>query len=116
MNFSKPVLTVSTLAIAGLIAGCGASSASSSTASTTTVSPTTTADAATTIATESNDTGDLTAGFQQALWGTNVTVTYEGGMLHYVSDGVPNHQRDDQYAVPTGGVVVPDASSATATD
>ncbi len=37
-------------------------------------------------------------------------------MLHYVSDGLPNHERDAQYAVPTGGVVVPDASSATATD
>lgn len=37
-------------------------------------------------------------------------------MLHYISDGLPNHERDAQYAVPTGGVVVPDASTATATD
>ena len=86
---------LSLLAIVGLLASCGES-------------------ATTTAATAGP--GDLTSGFQQASWGSNVTVTYEGGVLHYISDGLPNHERYAQYAVPTGGVVVPDASSATATD
>ena len=86
---------LSLLAIVGLLASCGES-------------------ATTTAATAGP--GDLTSGFQQASWGSNVTVTYEDGVLHYISDGLPNHERYAQYAVPTGGVVVPDASSATATD
>ena len=101
--------TLLLLAGVGLLVGCGdASTSTSETASADTAS------AATTVAT--TESGDLTSGFQQASWGANVTVTYEDGMLHYVSDGLPNHERDAQYAVPTGGVVVPDASTATATD
>lgn len=57
---------------------------------------------------------DFGAGFALASWGDNVTVTIENGSLHYVSDGLPNHERQVEYALPNGGVRVPDASSATA--
>lgn len=58
--------------------------------------------------------GALFAGFRQASWGSNVTVTFEDGRLHYVSDGLPNHERDAEYALPNAGVRVPDAATATA--
>ena len=57
---------------------------------------------------------DLTTGFQQASWGSNVTVTYTNGQLRYVSNGIPNHARDAQYAVPTNLGQLPSASNATA--
>ncbi len=46
---------------------------------------------------------DLTAGLQQARWGSNVTVSYANGKLRYVSNGIPNHSREAQYAVGGGG-------------
>ncbi len=58
---------------------------------------------------------DLSAGYRQASWGSNVTVTYASGMLRYVSNGIPNHSRDAQYAVPGGaGPGLPNASTAVA--
>lgn len=56
---------------------------------------------------------DLTAGFQQASWGSNVTVTYADGRLRFVSNGIPNHARDAQYAVATSGGL-PTASNSVA--
>ena len=128
----RPAVLV-TLITTGMlvVASCGSStSTSSGTAATTAATtagttiattPAATSDtAATTPATEplpeapASETGDLTTGFEQASWAANVTVTYADGMLHYVSDGLPNHDRDAQYAIPTGGVQVPDASTATA--
>lgn len=60
------------------------------------------------------DASDLSAGFRLAQWGSNVTVAYENGSLRYVSNGIPNHARQAEYAV--GGRVgpVPDASTAVA--
>ena len=107
----RPLCLTSLVTVACLLVSCGDSSTTSETVVPATVLTST--DASTTVVAE---TGDLSAGFQLATWGSNVTVTYEDGMLHYVSDGLPNHERDAQYAVPTGGVVVPDASTATATD
>jgi hypothetical protein len=65
--------------------------------------------------TSETSTDDLSAGYAQASWGDNVTVTIDNGVLRYVSDGIPNHERNAEYAVPTGGVIVPDASTAVAT-
>ncbi len=98
-----------------LAAGCSSSASevstktnSSTSITTTSITTSSTTGAAATAAT------DLTSGFQQATWGDNVTVTYEDGVLHYQSDGLPNHERNAQYALPNQGVQVPDASSATA--
>lgn len=49
-----------------------------------------------------------------ASWGENVTVSIEDGSFRIVSDGIPDHERRAEYAVPTGNVIVPDASSAVA--
>jgi hypothetical protein len=46
---------------------------------------------------------DLRAGWQQAKWGSNVTVVMDGGTLVLQSDGIPNHPRDAQYAIPGPG-------------
>jgi hypothetical protein len=46
--------------------------------------------------------------------GAGVTVTYGDCTLTYKSDGLPNHARNAEYALPNPGVMVPDASSAYA--
>ena len=98
-------------ALALVASGCGSSdSGTSSSAGSTTAASGTASTTATSVGV------DLTTGVEQASWGSNVTVTYEDGALHYVSDGLPNHERNAQYALPDGGVVVPDASTATAGD
>lgn len=67
-------------------------------------SPTTT-----TSPTSSNETG-----LRAAKWGSNITVTYANGSMRYVSNGLPNHARQAEYALPTAGARVPNASSAYA--
>ncbi|MEO7513096.1 MAG: YHYH protein [Gemmatimonadaceae bacterium] len=57
---------------------------------------------------------DLSAGFKQASWGANVTVTYSTGKLRFVSNGIPNHARDAEYAVGVGGGRIPNASNSVA--
>lgn len=54
------------------------------------------------------------AGLKKARWGSNVTVTYAKGAVRYRSDGLPNHARQAEYALPNAGVVVPGAATATA--
>jgi hypothetical protein len=49
-------------------------------------------------------------------WADTVTATVGGGSVEIISNGIPNHERDAQYAVPNGGVSVPDASSAQIVD
>jgi len=66
------------------------------------------------------------AGVLEGLnWGSPQTVdgvTWDGAMISTSRDGdvfsvttnsIPNHERDDFYAVPNNGVIVPDSSSAT---
>ena len=55
-------------------------------------------------------------GLRTAKWGTNVTVTYTGTTMRYRSNGVPNHARQAQYALPLAGARVPGATSAYAGD
>lgn len=56
----------------------------------------------------------LNEGYQKATWGSGVTVTYGDCTLRYKSNGLPNHDRDSEYALPNSGVRVPSASSAHA--
>lgn len=53
-------------------------------------------------------------GLRAAKWGSNVTVTFTNGTLRYQSNGIPNHSRQAEYALPNAGVRVPGASSAYA--
>jgi hypothetical protein len=70
-----------------------------------------TADAGTT---PTGTTYALNDGYKQAKWGANVTVTYGDCTLEYKSNGLPNHSRNAQYALPKAGVMVPNASTAYA--
>lgn len=54
------------------------------------------------------------AGLRAAKWGSNVTVTFDGGTMRYRSNGIPNHSREAQYALPTGGGRAPTASTSYA--
>lgn len=59
----------------------------------------------------------LNDGYKKATWGTGVTVTYGDCTLTYTSNGLPNHTRDAEYALPNAGVMVPSsATSYAATD
>lgn len=49
-----------------------------------------------------------------AAWGENVQITLGATTIEFVSDGIPNHIRQAEYAVPNNGVRVPDASTAHA--
>ncbi len=64
----------------------------------------------TTTTTASSNEAALAA----AKWGTNVTVTFANGKMRYRSNGLPNHARQAQYALPTGATRVPTAASAYA--
>ena len=47
-----------------------------------------------------------------AKWNPTVMLTYTKNTVLMQPNGIPNHSRDAYYAVPTAGVVVPDASTA----
>lgn len=65
--------------------------------------------------TSTSNTGTSTeAGLRAAKWGSNVTVSFANGSMKYVSNGIPNHTRQAEYALPTGATRVPTASSAYA--
>lgn len=53
-------------------------------------------------------------GYRQAKWASNVTVTYGDCYLQYKSNGLPNHARNAEYALPNTGVRVPSADTAHA--
>lgn len=45
-------------------------------------------------------------------WGPAITTTYRGDSVVMSTTDIPNHSRDQYYAVPNGQVVVPNASTA----
>ena len=49
---------------------------------------------------------------KSATWNSTIKITYSDGMINFQPDGIPNHERDEYYAVPNAGVVVPDADTA----
>ena len=59
-------------------------------------------------------TTSTTAGLKQARWGSNVKITYGSANIRYRSNGIPNHARQAQYALPNDGVRVPSAATAHA--
>ena len=58
------------------------------------------------------------AGLKKATWGKGITITYSGTTVRLRSNGLPNHARLKQYAVPSaaGGGGVPTAATAVAAD
>lgn len=49
---------------------------------------------------------------KSAKWNPTVKLTYTSNSVVMEPNGIPNHERDAYYAVPTAGVVVPDATTA----
>lgn len=70
--------------------------------------------AADTVSTSASTDATTEAGLQTAKWGTNVTVTFANGYLRYRSNGIPNHVRQTEYALPNAGARVPTAATAYA--
>ena len=66
------------------------------------------------VTTEAGGATTLNDGYKQAKWGSGVTVTYSDCMLEYKSNGLPNHTRSAEYALPNMGVMVPNSSTAHA--
>jgi len=55
---------------------------------------------------------DTAAGLKKAKWSSGITATYATGSVRMQSNGLPSHSRPKYYAVPDGGVRVPNASTA----
>ena len=106
-------LTVATAAV-GLLASCGSSSTASTATSSTADAATTTVATAATTTTGSTDASAWSDVLASAKWAGNVTVSASDGYLTYESDGLPNHSRQAEYALPNAGVMVPGADSAYA--
>jgi hypothetical protein len=64
--------------------------------------------------TTSGTTATTQAGLEAAKWGSNVTVTFSTGVMRYRSNGLPNHARQAEYALPNPGVRVPSSTTAYA--
>ena len=79
-----------------LLVACGNQAAS--------IGPSTSVDSAT----------STVAGLQAAKWGSNVTVSFANGSMRFQSNGIPNHARPAEYALPDMGVRVPSAMTAHA--
>lgn len=56
----------------------------------------------------------LNDGYMKATWASGVTITYGECTLRFVSNGLPNHKRDAEYAIPSQGAMVPGPATATA--
>lgn len=53
-----------------------------------------------------------TAGIKAAKWASNVQLTYKGDSLTLRSNGIPNHPRPSEYALPPAGVMLPTPDNA----
>ena len=63
--------------------------------------------------TTASGTADNTEVIKAASWNPTIKITYADDSINFQPDGIPNHERDEYYAVPNAGVVVPDENSAT---
>ena len=57
---------------------------------------------------------DMTRGYKLAKWGSNVSVVYADGQLQYRANGLPNHPRPAEYALPNEGIMRPTAATSHA--
>jgi hypothetical protein len=95
-------------------AGAGGSASTSDGGATSAADAVATSDAATSDVRTTDAGSALNDGYKNAKWASGVTVTYGDCTLRYRSNGIPNHARDTEYAVPNTGVIVPSASTAHA--
>ena len=59
---------------------------------------------------------DTSAVVGDADWADSMTATVGDGSVEVTANGIPSHELDEQYAVPSGGGGVPDASSSMIAD
>jgi hypothetical protein len=55
-----------------------------------------------------------TAGVKAAKWGSNVKISYSNNSFTFASNGIPNHSRPAEYALPPAGVMLPKPDNAYA--
>lgn len=67
-----------------------------------------------TDASSGGDTVSTAVGLQAAKWSSNVTISFENGVVRYRSNGLPSHARQAEYALPNPGVRVPGSTTAYA--
>ena len=53
------------------------------------------------------------AALKSADWNEEMSLTYEKNKVVLTANGIPDHPRDAQYALPKAGVMIPDASTTT---
>ena len=94
-QFAVPAATLAALVLTVALSGCTTSTATSST---------------------SSGGVDTAAVVATIAWADSMTATVADGVVQIQANGIPNHERDDQYAVPDAGVVVPDESTAQIID
>ena len=98
---SKALLAILGTGITVILGACSSDSESQTSASSTT---STTSESGTSI--------NTTNAIKAASWNPTIKIAYSDGSINFQPDGIPNHERDEYYAVPDAGVVVPDANSA----
>ena len=59
-------------------------------------------------------TTDTSAAIRTAKWGANVKLTFRATAVEITANGIPNHARQSQYALPDGGAGVPGPTTAHA--
>jgi hypothetical protein len=64
-------------------------------------------------ATKTSD-ASTTAGVKAAKWGSNVKISYSSNSFTFASNGIPNHSRPAEYALPPAGVMLPKPDNAYA--
>jgi hypothetical protein len=64
------------------------------------------------LSTATNSVSSTTAGIQSAKWGRNVKLSYASNNFTFVSNGIPNHPRPAEYALPSPGARVLNATTA----
>jgi hypothetical protein len=63
----------------------------------------------------SSNSESTSSGLEAARWGSNVTVSFDNGTMRFRSNGLPNHARQAEYAVPIGpGIPGPSNARAAA--
>ncbi|MGL5824894.1 MAG: YHYH protein [Nocardioides sp.] len=97
-----------TAALVLVLAACGGTDDSASDSSATDAGASTAA---------ASSPADTTDGVNSAQWGDNVEITMGEDAFQFESNGIPDHEVDDQYLVPQGDFTPPvEESEVTATD